>query len=462
MRKVSRIVCAGFSVGLGLAACGGDEVPAPARKTGCEAAVSATDPSTVNGDTKASENIDEGSCITGKAPEVRYHVVPTQTGMLDLTLDSKADLGMYVRTTCADAKSEIGCMDLQKAGVTEKLSVPVTKGVPVWVVVDGYDEKSAGAFTLSIASRPIKCGDQIVEGDEECDPPDGGKTCTAECKQVPEACGDGVDNDGDGLIDCEDAADCGADAACPLAKACGAATAAQASQNGTTAGGDGDFAGSCTGGAQSPEAIYSYTPAGTGALTVTLQSATNLGVYVRKSCQDPASELGCLDDQAGGKAEVLVVPVEAGAALTIFVDSANPADAGPFTLQTALEPSTEVEPNADSASATSYGAGSFVGTINPAGDEDWVKVDAPAAGATITAKISDFGNGDCENFKLDTVVEVYGPDGKTSLGLNDDAANFCSLAEVKTTKAGTHFVRVAAAPHAQHPVFAYKLDVMVK
>ncbi|MRG96247.1 hypothetical protein [Polyangium spumosum] len=443
-----------------LAACGDEPPPAPLE--GCEAAVEMADPATVEGSTKRGEHLTEGSCITGKGPEVRYRILPTTTGMLDLTLTSDADLGMYVRTTCEEAQSEIGCADLVKAGEPEKLSVPVEEGAAVWVVIDGYDSSSAGAFTLAAASRPITCGDSRVEGGEECDPPDAGKTCTADCKKVPEACGDGVDNDVDGFTDCEDAADCGGDAACPLAMACGAATSAGATQNGSTSSGSTDFAGSCTGGSLSPEALFSYVPPSDGALLVTLQSATNQGVYVRESCEDPASELGCLDDQPGGAEEVLVVPVDAGTSLTIFVDGSKPAEAGAFTLQTALEPSTEVEPNDTSANASAYGAATFVGTLSPAGDQDYVKIDVPAAGATLRATIEDFGNGDCANFKLDTVVEVYGPDGATSLGLNDDSGNFCSLAEAKALSAGTHYVRIAASANAKTPVFAYRLTLQIQ
>jgi hypothetical protein len=461
MVKARSIAGASFFVLFGFAACGGDE-PAPVPPKGCEAAVDMADSATVEGSTKSSEHLTAGSCITGKAPEVRYRVVPTQTGMLDLTLVSAVDLGLYVRTACEDAMSEIGCADLVKEGADEKLSVPVTEGTPVWVVVDGYDSSSAGAFTLSAKSRPITCGDDRVEGTEECDPPDAGKTCTTECKRVPEVCGDGIDNDGDQLTDCEDTGDCGADGSCPLATACGAAMPAGPSQNGSPAAVIGVFAGSCTGGELAAEALFTYDPQAAGALIITLQSATNQGVYVRKTCADPASEVGCLDDAPGGTNEVLVVPVEASAPVTIFVDGSEPAASGPFTLQTAFEASTEMEPNGTSATASSAGAGVFVGAVSPAGDEDYVKIDVPAPGGTLSAQIQDFGNGDCENFKVDTAVEIFGSDGTTSLASNDDTGNFCSLAEATMLAPGVYFVRVAASANAKNPVFAYRLALQVQ
>src|SRR3954471_7412445 len=117
----------GSIAAVALAACGGGEtmMPKPTPE-GCEAAIAANDPATIQGDTKGAPNLDEGSCITGKGVEVRYEVVPAQTGMLDLTLDAEVDLGMYVRSVCADTKSEIGCADDGVEGATEALSVPVT------------------------------------------------------------------------------------------------------------------------------------------------------------------------------------------------------------------------------------------------------------------------------------------------------------------------------------------------
>jgi len=456
MLRIKSVFLSGIAIVVGMAACGDtDPTPEPAPK-GCDAAVDVAEPATVQGDTRNGENLDEGTCIFGKGLEVRYRVVPKQTGMLDLKLTSEVDLGMYVRTTCADAASEIGCSDLVKAGEQETLSVPVTAEQPVWVVVEGYDDANAGTFSLEVASRPIACGDGKVEGTEGCDPPDEGKTCTATCETVPESCGDGIDNDVDGLTDCEDAEDCGKDAACPLSAACGGATAAMATQSGSTPNGDGLFAGSCTGGALAPEALYTFSPPSDGALTVTLSSTKNQGVYVRTACTDPVSELGCLDDAPAGMDETLVVPVQASGAVTIFVDASMPAESGAFSLDTAFTASDEVEPNQTSATA-SMAAGSFVGTIYPEGDVDFVKFDVPAGGATLVAEVQDLGNGDCKNFKIDSVVEIFGPDGTTSLASNDDAANFCSHAEAAMVEAGTYYIKVSAADDAMRKIFAYRL-----
>lgn len=71
------------------------------------------------------------------------------------------------------------------------------------------------------------CGDGVVSGNEWCDPgADPG--CKADCSgRITNAatelsCVDAVDNDGDGLVDCADAADCNSHAACraPAGGAC--------------------------------------------------------------------------------------------------------------------------------------------------------------------------------------------------------------------------------------------------
>lgn len=468
MTKTGRILLTGLTgtlLALGFAACGDDDDGTGTTgggaqgPSGCEGAIAADDPSTVTGDTRGRQHTAEGSCLIGAGPEVIYQVTPALTGMLDLTLESAEDLGLYARSACDDAAAELGCADLEVQGGTENLRVPVTAGQPVWVFVDGYNPDQAGSFTLSIASRAITCGDGQVEGSEECDPPDM-VTCTAECTRIPEICDDGQDNDVDQLVDCEDAADCGSNAACPLAMVCGAAAPVnQQSTAGDTSGAQGLFAGSCTGGALSPEALLAYTPQQTGALLLTLQSATDQGLYVRTDCADAATELGCLDDVAGGVDETLVVPVEQGTTVTVFVDAADPAQAGPFTVFNAIEPSTEVEPNETTANASATSQQGNVGAINPPGDVDVYEVTLMGQDTSITAEIQDFGNADCANFKVDSFVELLGPDGTTSVATNDDTGNFCSRVEATGLAAGTYFIRVLASENAMDPTFAYRLAV---
>jgi cysteine-rich repeat protein len=133
------------------------------------------DPASVAGSTAGHADTYASCSVAGG--EVVYEVQAAQTGMLDVTVTSAADLGVAVLTGCLSG--ELGCVDQQGAGGDESLSVPVTAGQTVYVLVDG----PAGAFTLDVGSRPIVCGDGLLEGTESCD--DGnvvdGDGCTSGC-----------------------------------------------------------------------------------------------------------------------------------------------------------------------------------------------------------------------------------------------------------------------------------------
>lgn len=159
------------------------------------------------------------------------------------------------------------------------------------------------------------------------------------CAVADESCADGLDNDMDGRVDCEDL-DCAPTCAAQLTQACGGATAIQGSTQGdTTTDNSNLFSGSCTG-TGAKEKVFTFTPGAAGqvgALHLRLESASDQGLYVRSSCGDRATELGCVDEQPGGKDESLTVPVTGGVPVSIFVDSYLPGKTGPFTLSMSFE-----------------------------------------------------------------------------------------------------------------------------
>ncbi len=173
-----------------------------------------------------------------------------------------------------------------------------------------------------------------------CDPYGEGCVCAdcfahPQCAGQVEDCNNGVDDNGNGLTDCADTAYCALDPQC-LAAACGMPTAAVIGANaGDTTNGSNLLTGSCTGGGAT-EVVYSFTPASDGALTLTLASATDQGVYVQTTCGDAGTEIGCVDAVLGGTDEVLTLFVTGGVPLTIVVDGFTPAESGPYTLTVAF------------------------------------------------------------------------------------------------------------------------------
>lgn len=263
------------------------------------------------GDTTTGVSAFEGSCSgTGGAREHVIGFTPGVTGPLALILSSETDQGIYVRSDCMDAMTELGCADLYGGGTDEVLVIDATAGTPITIFVDGWNSPDQnGPYTLTIAV-PV-CGDGTIT--------------------PPEVCDDGNTMVGDGC-----------DAACAIEPAfyCMGATAGVIGANsGDTTGSTSLFTGTCTGGGK-PEDIIGFTPAMSGTLTLTLSSATDQGIYARVDCADPMTELGCTDLEYGGTDETLSFAVTGGTPITIFVDGyhLDPAPQGPYTLTIALGP----------------------------------------------------------------------------------------------------------------------------
>ena len=148
-----------------------------------------------------------GSCGGGSGAEVIYHV-PITIPLQSLTFSTKLLQTtyrpiLYVRTACDQASSEVGC---QASTASAKASVTLANPAMTdyFVFVDSPNAAQSGIYALSVKGN-------IADG-AACDAgnsmfvcrarhicvartPGGGTHCEAA------QCGDGVDNDGDGLID---------------------------------------------------------------------------------------------------------------------------------------------------------------------------------------------------------------------------------------------------------------------
>lgn len=266
----------------------------------------------------------------------------------------------------------------------------------------------------------------------------------------PEDCSDVVDNDQDGLTDCEDP-DCLSTCQGAIDAACGAPTAAMATQAGNTTGGTALFAGSCTGGAGALEDVFAYTAPADGLLEVSLASATDQGIYLRSTCDDAGAELACEDAVLGGSIEQLYLPVVDGDALFVFVDGYfSQLEAGPYSLDLALIPLTdELEDNGAVGTANAHVDGTaFSGAITM-GDHDYIAVTVPGPASTLTATVVRGAVNSCDPAGgIDSELQILDTDGSTELAFNDDISgfgNFCSAASVDDLAAGTYYLRISAS-----------------
>ncbi|MFN7146152.1 MAG: hypothetical protein ACK4YP_20440, partial [Myxococcota bacterium] len=181
----------------------------------------------------------------------------------------------------------------------------------------------------------LSCGDGLDDdGDGAIDCADADCAADASCSGgVSElVCGDGLDDDGDGLVDCDDAecadtgtcvaAECGAT---DLGMAIGAAVA-----TGTTSGaGDDSTPGCVEGGGE--DVTYTWTAPVSGEFRIsTMGSAFDTVVSLRTD--DCTTEIDCDDDGGGEPYSEIRFSAVAGEVFVISLDGASAADTGTFQL----------------------------------------------------------------------------------------------------------------------------------
>lgn len=146
-----------------------------------------------------------------------------------------------------------------------------------------------------------------------------------------EDCGDEVDQDCDGLVDCADE-DCHSDPRClpPCADRGWAPASLPASINGTTAGAGKDETGIC-GGAQAPDVAVWFTSPVSGRVNFVLTStAYDTILHAKTACG--GAPLGCNDDAVALQSAISIDNVVAGVPFLVIADGWG-AQAGPFTLR---------------------------------------------------------------------------------------------------------------------------------
>ncbi|MEZ4408034.1 MAG: MopE-related protein [Polyangiales bacterium] len=208
--------------------------PTPPNDT-CAGALRLAVGSTVTGTTNGATNrytpvvMGFPGCRGGAGGEVVYAltVARAATIMVD-TVGSGFDTVLFVRRSPCEGGEQVACND-DAVGTQSRLTFAATPGV-YYVFVDGFAANSRGAFTLNVSevATPTEvCGNGVDDdgnGLTDCADPACAMDPTCRCvptgAEVGGACADGRDNDCDGLTDC-------ADPQCAAAPACCRPTGAE-------------------------------------------------------------------------------------------------------------------------------------------------------------------------------------------------------------------------------------------
>jgi len=361
---------------------------------------------------------------------------------------------------------------------------------------------------MSDAGAPASCGNGQLDTLEECDPGlatiescvargfDLGRlSCSADCTwssvncSGTENCYDGRDNDGDGLSDCADLADCAAQ--CADACAAPLVLPQNSSVTGTTLGHAASLAASCSETAPSgAEVVYQVNVSADAKLDVFLSSQEDLTLSLRTSCAEAQTELQC------GRQTRFTLDALAGETYFIVVDGATPADSGEYLLDVqarqqacgdgardvgevcddgnanngdgcnsdcALE-SSESEQNGTRGAADTFNFTPWFAEIGTAGDVDFYRIKLTATSSTLVVSTGNLGDGACGLNLMDTQVDIFDTNARNNvlLATDDDGGDGkCARAVVSGLGPGTYFARVRAAAGANPATFPYRLDVSV-
>jgi len=114
------------------------------------------------------------------APEQVYAFKPAASGKHTITLTAEYDSNLYIVEDCADVDGTcLGADEQVGAGKAETVTVTLSAGDWVFIVVDGWGADVSGAYTLTVES-----GEPPVVEDTCCDAQEGpGCSLNAACQQ---------------------------------------------------------------------------------------------------------------------------------------------------------------------------------------------------------------------------------------------------------------------------------------
>ena len=196
-------------------------VRAPQKCTVCEDEDlgTATGDALATGSNTGTGDDSSGSCIGGSLAEdvaFRWEAPDDNCYIVD-TEDSDYDTSLYIWTDCGG--TEVDCDDDGGSGTTSMIEFCASAGDQYIIVVDGYSSTSVGNYSLDINVAPESICDDGLDndgnGDIDCDD----ANCSSDPACYESVCDDTLDDDGDGDIDCDDS-DCALNLSCTSATEC--------------------------------------------------------------------------------------------------------------------------------------------------------------------------------------------------------------------------------------------------
>lgn len=92
------------------------------------------------------------------------------SGVAELFLEgASSELTLSARTTCGESATELACVDSGNGTLDRLLTVAVTQGELVYVIVESPDRDVPSTFSLIASAREVVCGDGYADLAEECD-----------------------------------------------------------------------------------------------------------------------------------------------------------------------------------------------------------------------------------------------------------------------------------------------------
>lgn len=271
------------ALALGLTSCGAPRqattippTPHSSQRIVCQGRVAVPFGRSLLGNTEGGTDFMQGSCVRGAGSECVYTFDLASRSNVRLGLESTDfDGALVLLDGSGDPRGELACVDDTPRGDTHHARIDATLNAGrYYLVVDGVSGES-GEFELFLQ----------------------------------------------------------ADALPPVAEVCASAELVTEGHpfRGRTTGAPNLFSATCAGGARGPDHVHALDLTVASRVRLRQQSEHDGALYLRASCADPSTELGCNDDFRDGSRAALALRLPAGRHY-VFSDAYSPEQSGNYAI----------------------------------------------------------------------------------------------------------------------------------